>query len=528
MAYNTKVSHATGVTPYLALFGRECRLPVDLIIPSPEDLSTVADHVRHAVTNFTTIYAYMRKNQDAVIRRNAKLYTGSTHDFKIGDNVWYLCPRKVGSKPQKITDTWVGPYTIQAKPAQVLLRIKPLNYEGPTITVHISRLVPCRSPTAKQRLPGNLQIDQEADEAGEEIRPPQLSELPAFLANTAVPVQCPVPESIIVDIPRPSAPIKEQADKAVTTQSGALVTESPTGRADINMDTHGQPGSSKRPRESESEYDTRQARLRPRRSKEKALAEFEARRKAQTQAKDHDTWDELVTETSQAETHSRSRSPLQQNRWKDLVPGASSEDAGHRSRSPIVRPPDSNDATKYGPAKPEDLPKANNWRELVMESADESSAVLGDHNDNPIVDILAGSNKPRRSTPGSAGYDLQAARTVTIHGQATARIPLNVRMALPTDLCALLVSRSGLAVKGITTQAGLIDSDYRGEISAVIHNSTNQSFTVKKGQRITQALFLKASSINFNEVRELMEPDSNHSGFGSTDNDPRVCIPPEL
>ena len=101
-------------------------------------------------------------------------------------------------------------------------------------------------------------------------------------------------------------------------------------------------------------------------------------------------------------------------------------------------------------------------------------------------------------------------------------------MAIPTDLCALLVSRSGLAVKGITTQAGLIDSDYRGEISAVIHNSTNQSFTVKKGQRITQALFLKASSINFNEVRELMEPDSNHSGFGSTDNDPRVCIPPEL
>ena len=144
------------------------------------------------------------------------------------------------------------------------------------------------------------------------------------------------------------------------------------------------------------------------------------------------------------------------------------------------------------------------------------------------VDILAGSNKPRRSTPGSAGYDLQAARTVTIHGQATVRVPLNVRMAILTDLCALLVSRSGLAVKGITTQAGLIDSDYRGEISAVIHNSTNQSFTVKRGQRITQALFLKTSSINFNEVRELMEPGSHHSGFGSTDDDPRVRIPPEL
>ena len=141
---------------------------------------------------------------------------------------------------------------------------------------------------------------------------------------------------------------------------------------------------------------------------------------------------------------------------------------------------------------------------------------------------MTGSDKSKRSTVCSAGFDMKAARTVTIPGPTTVRVPLNVRMAIPADLCTLLVSRSGLAVKGITTQAGLIDSDYRGEISAVIHNSTNQSFTVKKGQRITQALFLKASSINFNEVRELMEPASSHSGFGSTDSDPRVCIPPEL
>ena len=133
--------------------------------------------------------------------------------------------------------------------------------------------------------------------------------------------------------------------------------------------------------------------------------------------------------------------------------------------------------------------------------------MLGDNNDNSVVDLLTGSDKPKRSTPGSV------------------RVPLNVRMKIPADLCALLVSRSGLAVKGITTQAGLVESDYRGKISAVIQSSTNQSFTVKKGQRITQALFLKTNSVNFNEVRKLMEPGSSHDGFGSTDADPRISIP---
>ena len=96
----------------------------------------------------------------------------------------------------------------------------------------------------------------------------------------------------------------------------------------------------------------------------------------------------------------------------------------------------------------------SNWRELVAESIDESSAVLGDNNDNPVVDLLIGSDKPKCSTPGNAGYDMKAAWTVTIHGQTTVQIPLKVRMAIPTGLCTLLVSRSGLAVKGITTQRG--------------------------------------------------------------------------
>ena len=48
MAYNTKVNASTGMTPYYATFGREARLPVDLILPTPgEEPQTLNDQTSH-------------------------------------------------------------------------------------------------------------------------------------------------------------------------------------------------------------------------------------------------------------------------------------------------------------------------------------------------------------------------------------------------------------------------------------------------------------------------------------------------
>ena len=79
------------------------------------------------------------------------------------------------------------------------------------------------------------------------------------------------------------------------------------------------------------------------------------------------------------------------------------------------------------------------------------------------------------------------------------------------------MSRSGLALKGITTVGGVIDSDYRGEIKALLHNSTSNPFKIKKGQRVTQGLFLKHQDVIFeaNDDENLWN-DLSHHGFGST------------
>ena len=104
-----------------------------------------------------------------------------------------------------------------------------------------------------------------------------------------------------------------------------------------------------------------------------------------------------------------------------------------------------------------------------------------------------------------------------LHPGQTEAVPLNLRLAVPRGYTLLLLSRSGLALKGITTVGGVIDSDYRGEIQALLHNSTKNPFKIKKGQRISQGLFLKHLDVTF-EVNndEHIWNDTTHHGFGST------------
>ena len=68
-------------------------------------------------------------------------------------------------------------------------------------------------------------------------------------------------------------------------------------------------------------------------------------------------------------------------------------------------------------------------------------------------------------------------------------VPLNLRLATPNDHFLYLMSRSGLAVRGITVEGGVIDPDYHQEVKAIFRNTTSHPFKVQKGQRIAQAVF---------------------------------------
>ena len=86
-------------------------------------------------------------------------------------------------------------------------------------------------------------------------------------------------------------------------------------------------------------------------------------------------------------------------------------------------------------------------------------------------------------------------------------------------MVAIVAARSGLGVKhGIVPANGIgvIDADYRGEVHVCLRNNGSEPFTVARGDRIAQLMFLPVLTAAFLEVEELDETARGAGGFGST------------
>jgi dUTP pyrophosphatase len=80
----------------------------------------------------------------------------------------------------------------------------------------------------------------------------------------------------------------------------------------------------------------------------------------------------------------------------------------------------------------------------------------------------------------------------------------------------MVEDRSGLALKGICTLAGLIDSGYRGEIKVIVVNLGAEVYKIQAGDRIAQLRLSLCHPAEFVEVDELQSSIRGEGGFGST------------
>lgn len=128
---------------------------------------------------------------------------------------------------------------------------------------------------------------------------------------------------------------------------------------------------------------------------------------------------------------------------------------------------------------------------------------------------------PSYQTEGSAGMDLYAFLSEDIQLAPSQRtlVPTGIHIALPLGFEAQIRPRSGMAVKqGITclNTPGTVDSDYRGEIKVILINLSNETQTIKNGDRIAQMVIAKYEKIDWNLTQSLNETERGHGGFGST------------
>ncbi|HEY0927257.1 dUTP diphosphatase [Brevundimonas sp.] len=130
---------------------------------------------------------------------------------------------------------------------------------------------------------------------------------------------------------------------------------------------------------------------------------------------------------------------------------------------------------------------------------------------------------PAYETLGSAGMDLRAAveenMPLMLAPGARVLVPTGLKIALEPGYEAQVRPRSGLALKhGITclNSPGTIDSDYRGEVGVILINHGQESFVIKRGERIAQIVIAQHEQARMFEVEALDETARGAGGFGST------------
>lgn len=121
----------------------------------------------------------------------------------------------------------------------------------------------------------------------------------------------------------------------------------------------------------------------------------------------------------------------------------------------------------------------------------------------------------------AAGADLYACldAPVTVGAGENAWIPTGLAMEIPKGCAGLIYARSGLACKkGLApaNKVGVIDSDYRGPVTVVLHNHGSQPQTVCHGERIAQMVITPVLTPGYEAVEELSDSERGQGGFGST------------
>ena len=118
---------------------------------------------------------------------------------------------------------------------------------------------------------------------------------------------------------------------------------------------------------------------------------------------------------------------------------------------------------------------------------------------------------------GDDGIDLYCPEEVTIKGGETKIINLKIKCEGSAGF--QLVLRSSTASKTplrLANSIGIIDKGYRGNIMAIVDNIKNESFTIKKHQRLFQLIACIYLPIKIELTNTLSNTDRGEGGLGSS------------
>ena len=118
---------------------------------------------------------------------------------------------------------------------------------------------------------------------------------------------------------------------------------------------------------------------------------------------------------------------------------------------------------------------------------------------------------------GDAGMDIFALEEVDIAPGDKVTIRTGLKLAIPEGYAGFVWDKSGLAVKHhLKTMAGVIDSNYRGELQIVLTNLGRESYHVEKSSTIAQLIISPVVSPEIEEKDIIDATERGKGGFGSS------------
>jgi dUTP pyrophosphatase len=124
---------------------------------------------------------------------------------------------------------------------------------------------------------------------------------------------------------------------------------------------------------------------------------------------------------------------------------------------------------------------------------------------------------PKRASNLAAGYDLHTPIDCVIPPHSKYMIKTDLEMNFPKGTYGRIAPRSSVAWKNfISIGAGVIDSDFRGNVCIILFNHSDEHVFFNSGDRIAQIICEKIKYPIIKEVSKLSNTKRNKKGFGST------------
>lgn len=123
---------------------------------------------------------------------------------------------------------------------------------------------------------------------------------------------------------------------------------------------------------------------------------------------------------------------------------------------------------------------------------------------------------PKYAHPGDAGMDLFSCEDYVLKPGERKLFKTGLQIELPEGFVSLIWDKSGIANKGIKTMGGVIEHSYRGDYGVILLNTSQEEYSIEKGNKIAQLLIQPIETAEIIESNDLTETTRGSGGFGST------------